>query len=337
MVLFSSSSKLFHPWFTTARHDLNMLPQTVHAILAEHRRICQWKSSFLLDTECGVVDLSQAIGAEATPLYGMPYQPTRYPSTTTYRFDSRIYQGESSTKNILNDVARSIPDCSMQYHGEKTTDLSPFTTYSLRCSFGRVVPTSRKRKFNDKSFAKMGTITEPIKRQREQDKLATDRMDTAKMNKSKRKGKRNKSSTKKRNTALEPTSPKRRTLGTKALTRETKCGVAVHLRHYHNSGNWYLCKSSCLQHTHHTRLDPVHRRIRRKDISEIESDFAQLFHDQGGNIEVITRVMNQLRFNTGIIGNIKKVTMRNLIRKNKIDLDSLKGIPRDWSVAEKNY
>ena len=75
--------------------------------------------------------------------------------------------------------------------------------------------------------------------------------------------------------------------------------------------------------------------MRRKDVSDVELDFAQLFHDQGANIDCITRAMNQLRFNSGVIGNIKKVTMRNLIRKNKIDLDSLKGIPRDWTVAEK--
>ena len=313
-----------------------MLPQTVHAILAEHRRLRQWKSSFLLNTEDGVVDLSQAIGAEATPLFGLPYQPTRYPLSTTYCFDSRLYQGEAATKQILNDVACSIADCSMNFHRQKTTDLSPFTTFSLRCSFCRVVDASyTKRQFTDKSFAKIETLTEPIKRRRESDKLAPDRMDTSKMNRSKHKRKQKKSSTKKRNTALATPSPKRRTLGTRALTSDTKCGVAVHLRHYHNSGNWYLSKSSCLQHTHHTRLDPVHRRVRRKDVSDVELDFAQLFHDQGANIDCITRAMNQLRFNSGVIGNIKKVTMRNLIRKNKIDLDSLKGIPRDWSVAEK--
>ena len=86
---------------------------------------------------------------------------------------------------------------------------------------------------------------------------------------------------------------------------------------------------------HHTRLDPIHKRVRRKDISLVESDFSQLLHENGVNIDCITRVMNHLRYNTGVMGLIRKKTMRNLVRKNKIDLDALKGIPRDWNVADK--
>ena len=85
---------------------------------------------------------------------------------------------------------------------------------------------------------------------------------------------------------------------------------------------------------HHMRLDPIHNRFCRRDISTVESDFSQVLHENGVNIDSITRVMNHLRYNTGVTGLIRKKTMRNLVRKNKIDLDALKGIPQDWSVAD---
>ena len=85
---------------------------------------------------------------------------------------------------------------------------------------------------------------------------------------------------------------------------------------------------------HHTRLDEIHKRVRRKDISTVESDFSQVLHENGVNIDSITRVMNHLRYNTCVAGLIRKKTMRNLVRKNKIDLDALKGIPQDWNVAD---
>ena len=59
--------RMFWPRSPFGHLIVTMLPQTVKAIVAEHGRLGQWKSAFLLKNDDGVVDLSQAIGADATP------------------------------------------------------------------------------------------------------------------------------------------------------------------------------------------------------------------------------------------------------------------------------
>ena len=313
-----------------------MLPHTAKAIIAQQQLLSTWKSDVRFSTDHGDVDLSLGMGPHAMPLHGLPYQPNTFPTGTTYCFDTRKYRGAGAAKHILHDVASSVIGCAMHSHSECTSSTDAlFSTYSLRCSFCAVAPNYSDKHFSETSFARMGTRTEPLKRRRESDKLAPDRMDTFNMKRSRRKRKRKHSPTKKTNSQPDEPPSKRRTLGTKALTTDTKCCVRVSIRNYHLSGNWYLSKHSCVTHMHHTRLDPTHQRVRRKDISTVESDFAQVMHDNGSNIDSITRVMNHLRYNTSIAGMIRKKTMRNLIRKNKLDLDALKGIPRDWNVADK--
>ena len=128
---------------------------------------------------------------------------------------------------------------------------------------------------------------------------------------------------------------KNRAGGMRALTPSTTCNCVVFLRHYHKSGDWFLGKKSCLTHNNHNRLDPTHKRVRREEISVVESDFAQIIFDQGGTVDCVTRVMNELRKNNGIIGIVQKRTVKHLLQKTRLDIDFIMGVTRDWTIARK--
>ena len=196
-----SRSATYHPWSISSP---NMLPQTAKAILAQHHLLSTWQSEFCFRTDHGDVDLSQGVGAHAKPLFGLPGQPTKFPPGTTYQFNPYKYHGAGAAKHILHDVAASVHGCQMHSNNAWTSSADAlFSTHSLRCSFCAVAQHYSDKHFSENSFARIGTRTEPVKRRRESDKLAPDRMDTSKMNQSKRKRKRKNSSTKKHNTALD--------------------------------------------------------------------------------------------------------------------------------------
>ena len=270
-----------------------MLPATVAALVAELHTLASWTSSFLFSTDQGYVDLSLATGPEAMPLAHLPYQPQIYPPGTSYRFDPEKYLGKEAKSSILEDVSASIGDCHMYSRGETSNDSQLYTTHSMRCSFTDKNPNYSDALFVPETFSKKNTITERIKRKHSQTGLPTDRMLSAKM-------KQPKLSPLSLSTAVESNEhqspPKnRRTQGLKALTRCSTCDSTVSLRNYHESGHWYLSSCSSLCHVNHHRLDPVHKRVSRDEITPLETERAQIIYDEGGNLGTVTRVMNQLR------------------------------------------
>ena len=128
---------------------------------------------------------------------------------------------------------------------------------------------------------------------------------------------------------------KRRTLGSRALTCGGKCNAVVAVRRYHQCGEWYLSTSSHLVHANHQRIDPRHKRIRENDLSELDTDLAQLMHEEGASLDCLTRVMNKLRTRKGLVGELRKKTLRNLIAKNKLNIEFIENVDRNWSVAQK--
>ena len=302
---------------------------TVQSLIDEHRALKCWTSSFQFKTSTGIVDLLSATGSSGKTRLGESLQPTRYPPGTTYLFDLATYSGVKDAESVLCDVSSSIDGCSMYRRGKRCKSGSVFTVYTLRCSFGQASESYVMNNFSGESFSKVGTIVEPLKQRRRA--MATGRMDTHNL--------------RTRKTCVTDDTPdpddefvraeKNRAGGMRALTPSTTCNCVVFLCHYHKSGDWFLGKKSCLTHNNHNRLDPTHKRVRREEISVVESDFAQIIFDQGGTVDCVTRVMNELRKNSGIVGIVQKRTVKHLLQKTRLDIDFILGIKRDWSIARK--
>ena len=96
----------------------------------------------------------------------------------------------------------------------------------------------------------------------------------------------------------------------------------------------FLSKYSTLQHKNHVARDPQYKIARSSDISDVESDFAQLVYNQGGSVDVVTHVMNEIRKKNGDYGRLKLHTLRNLLRKHKVNLEFLQGIGPNWTIAK---
>ena len=288
----------------------------------------------MFPTSRGTVDLTLAIGTRAQPLIVLPFQPDRYPTGTSYRFERDKYLGEEATNKILHDVTECFPECSLYRRGGDPRQEGLYTAWRLTCSYGCVASSFTPENFSPEVFTKIGTKSEPIKLRRHPKEVATARMPNSGMKD--RPAKHKPSSTgdvKKRTTS--PLTPKRRNLGVRALSPKHRCPFVVSVRNYHDSGSWFLAANgSSLTHANHIAQDPAHRSVRRNDITSVEVDFAKLLYDQGGSIPLVMRILNQLRKNKGKIGQLKKKTLSNLLRKNKLNLEHLQGIDRKWSLAE---
>ena len=312
-----------------------MHPHLCSHVLEVIERHRTWRQSFLFNTCHGVVDLSKGVGRSITPLLHLPYQPEEYPHGTSYRFNPQKYLGRASSSKILTDVVKSLPGSSMYRKGKKFNSYDPdddnprFSTWRLQCSFGDVAQSAALSNFAIGSFSKIGTIQQPIKRRHDSNKVVTARMPNAKLKRDKRN--RNDEDT----SATKEPPAKKRNLSKRALSSCSKCKLNVYLRCYHTTGHWYLAKSSSLQHENHLPLPPEFSAVRSSDVDPIETDFMQLLFEQGCSFDALHRVANILRRSNGKIGDLKKQTIKNLIRKSQLKLEMVQGISRKWSYAQK--
>ena len=309
-----------------------MHPLLVDRLLAYHSSLCSWTSTFLFPTSRGTVDLSPGTGDGAVPLHRYAFQPAKYPSGTTYLFDPNKYLGERSKTSLLLDISSSLGEASLHSVGcEKYTKRVEYSRHRMRCSYGNVSRSVTADNYSPHCFSKNNTIVQSLKRKRHPGELAPERMYTKKM---KHDPKKRPIYPNTQNTDIDLFSPARRTLGRNALSHCTRCTVNVYVRNYHDSGHWYLEASSNLVHSNHLRLDINYQDARSMHITDLESSVAKLLYNEGSDLSAVTSVMNQLRRRKGIVKQIKKKTMQNILVANKINLKSIKNISHDWSVAK---
>lgn len=307
-----------------------MQTQTAHELQKHYASLCSWSSLLLFPTGHDNVDLSPGLGSDASPLAGLPFQPEFYPHGTTYQFDPETYLGASAVTALLQDVELCFPQFSLYRRGIISRE--HYTSHRLCYSFSMINPETHLDTFCSDSFSKIGTKMQSIKRRDYPTSLATNRMNTSKMSGKKR------SSSQVPAVTISNSSPspkKRRTIGVKATDKHHNCPFCVHIRHYHSSNTWFLAKCSTLQHKNHVARDPQYKIARASDISLVESNFAQLIYNQGGSVDVVTRVMNEIRKKNGDYGRLKLYTLRNLLRKHKVNLEFLQGIDPNWTISEK--
>lgn len=302
-----------------------MFPDTVHKLISIHKSLLRWESSFLFPTSRGTADLSHGVGSSAQPLLSLPLQPDSYPTGTSYRFERAKYLGEGATEKLLDDVSQCFPDCSLYRRGGQPRQNGWYTSWLLTCSFACVSGSFKPENFSPEVFSKTGTIQEPIKRRRHPKQLATDRMPNSKMKD--RPTKRKSAFTEdvnQRTTSTPP--PKRRNLGVRALSPKCRCPFRISLRHYHDSGSWFLAaNSSSLTHKNHIAQDPEHKFVRQNKLAPVEVDFGQMLYDQGGSIPLVMRILNHLRKNKGIVGQLKK----NLVKPSQEKQAQVRVYPRN--------
>ena len=306
-----------------------MHPHTANELAAHHEALSSFTSAFLFPTSKGPVNLGLGIGDGAVPLRFLPFQPDIFPPGTSYRFEMSKYRGLDAAFSILTDIANCIGDCFL--HGSGSNVYADYTSFRLRCSFDWVARSWTSDNFSTTCFVKNNTVTEPIKRRGHSTETAVDRMYNHKMRHDKHRPES--SSTDVSNDVT--FSASRRTSGFRARTCLSRCPALITIRHYHASGCWYLAMASRLCHCNHLPFDPSYKPMRHGQTSELESSISDLLYQEGASLDVVTRCLNQIRKRSGKLTSFKKVTVRNLLRRNKLKLEFLNHVKPDWSTATK--
>ena len=306
-----------------------MSPELANGLIEEHRQASSWTSRFLFKTCHGEQDLSPGTGPAAVQLCWLAGQPPRLPAGTSYLFDQDLYCGPLVENDLLKEISDALGEAFMYSRGHYVG--KSFTDYRMVCSYSCCAVSYGVDNFPPNCFHKSGTLREPIKRRREKRKLATDRMPTSKLKKPKP------SSRDKPSHASNSIDLKKRTMGLRAVSPSHTCGAVVHIRRYHKSGRWYLSTRTKLRHVNHTPLDPIYRRIPRNSLSLPEHELAQLLFDEGTSLDSITRVTNQLRKKKGLLGRLKKRTIKNMLLKTNWISNSFEGSNTIGALLRKHW
>jgi hypothetical protein len=117
-----------------------MEEETADAILAHHDSLRSWPQPFMFDTPHGLVDLTCAMGKNAsTPENVAMYQPAVYPSwpyhQSVYCFDPKSYCGRCAKEQLIFDIRKSL--VGVNFFSNNTHDCKLYRMIKLVCSFSK--------------------------------------------------------------------------------------------------------------------------------------------------------------------------------------------------------
>ena len=291
----------------------------------------------MFKTRQGYVNLATALGPNARTPDHATNQPAKYPtfkrcrSKTFYRFDPEDYSGIDCKDRLVNDVRASLPGAS--YFANNMNAGVSYSTIRIICSFGKMMST--KTEYRENSFMKVGTKMETNKVVRSS---PFTRMPNPKLKNKRppkpavdhRSGKRVIAPG-----AIKPPH-KRRTHRHGGRVKEQLCDVHVILLVSHLTGYWFLLDDGDLEHQYHCKEHTEHKFVKNKDCSPDEVDLMQVMYSADISPKTIGTIMNAVRNKKGKPGTFLSRSIANASQKYREDMEVLKGMSKDWSVAKKS-
>ena len=290
-------------------------------LLRQHENDSHYNLPLIIDG----VDVSSAIGDNASTPKGAKNQPTAYPKNYCYCFDCDKYSGEDSYDDILQTLKNACSDC---YLYRQKCDLSGpfFSTYELRCSCYKVQEKDMSQ-FDEGCFQKRDTKVESVKKQRSTNQCSTvDRMQNKKMSSKGMRKKRNKQR-----------SIKNRSGSRRARSKESRCNMYLKLMMDKRNGKWYLGKSGSLQHSFHQPLPAETRLLDESNLSEDQLKWVEKMYQGGISHGSIAGVLNEVLTSEGTNGEFLASTIKNMTENMQKAIDEIAGISADMSVAERSF
>ena len=114
------------------------------------------------------------------------------------------------------------------------------------------------------------------------------------------------------------------------------CDVHVILLLSHNTGHWYLLDDGSVEHEHQCEQQNEHKFVKQKDCSPDKVDFMQLMYDAKISTKTIGTIMEAARKKKGKPGQFLSQSIASASNKYREEMEVLKGMSKDWSVAQKS-
>ena len=138
-------------------------------------------------------------------------------------------------------------------------------------------------------------------------------------------------------TSSQKTKIARKNLGNASLSRKTTCDMCVNWFMDTNTGAFYLCHSSVLDHRYHSRVEEEDILLTEDDMNEDQRNFVIRMHQEGVGPTSISTIMTKILNDNGINGEFTPSAMKNATRRMQLAIDELDGIVGgDYTIAEKS-
>ena len=300
---------------------------TASEILKEHKNLNKWQQSVNFDTGVDIIDLSLCFGPNPTQPTNVRCSPSTYPKHTTFKFDESKYKGEESLPTLIEDLKSACIGCNL--HWRKGTVGKIQTFYELRCDHYRLPDKRYLSNFEPGRFSKAGSIVE-------QNKVTGGYSSFSRM-----------TDYKLRQTSSLNLSPKlgvnhttkeqrRRTTGSTADLKESRCPMCIRFTRFHSSGCYYLLnKGSNLEHNFHTAMKPEVVKLCDNHLNAEEMDYMKVMYNNGVGVASIGRILTSLSKKRGVKGLYLSQTVCNMTVRLQQTMNELSGIDPKWSVAQK--
>ena len=291
----------------------------------------------MFKTPHGYVNLATALGPNARTPDHATNQPAKYPSfkrcrsKTFYRFDTEEYSGIDCKDRLVNNVRASLPGAS--YFANNMNEGVSYSTIQIICLFGKLLST--KTEYRADSFMKVGTKMETNKVVRSS---AFKRMGNPKLKNKKppKPAVDHQSGTRVVAPGAIKTPHKPRTHRHGGKVKEQLCDVHVILLFSHLTGHWFLLDNGMLDHEYHCEEHHKHKFVKQKDCSPDEVDLMQVMYSAEISPKTIGTIMDAVRNKKGKPGTFLSRSIANASQKYREDMEVLKGMSKDWSVAKKS-
>jgi len=127
----------------------------------------------------------------------------------------------------------------------------------------------------------------------------------------------------------------RRTSGSVAVSKETRCNMCLRLTRFYNSGSWYLGKGSNLRYTFHCPVEPEVTKLSDTSLNAEEVDCMKIWYNNGVGVASMGKILTSLAKRRGVKGLYLAQTVRNMTERLQSTMNEVSGIDPKWTVAQK--
>jgi hypothetical protein len=298
---------------------------TASKILTEHHKLNEWRQSIKFDVGGDVIDLSHFCSDNPSQPPHVKGSTSSLPKNTTFKFDESKYKGEDSEEVLKDDLKSACVGCSL--HWRKAYVGLMQTSYVLRCDHYRVSDSRFGAVFEGGNFSKSGSTVESNKQRGSSG--AFQRMPDYKLRKKPSLELSHKQS------VYEKDNSTRRTSGSVAVSKVTRCKMSLQLKRFHNSGCWYLGKGSNLHHTFHCPIEPEVTKLSDTSLNSEEVDYMKILYHNGVGVASMGKILTSLAKRRGVKGLYLSQTVRNMTERLQSTMNEVSGIDPKWTVAQK--
>ena len=129
----------------------------------------------------------------------------------------------------------------------------------------------------------------------------------------------------------------RRTHGSRATLKETRCKMTIKIMLFQQTREWYLSKrvDSTFKHSFHPQKDEDAQKLDQDDLDTTELHYLKLMYETGVGPSSIADVMTEVLKQKGKKGDFLAQTVNNVTTQVQTAMDLVAGIDTKWSVAQK--